>query len=263
MLMSATGLVALYNGNWVLNRIISDSGRFMAGLMILDLHFTQGDGAGFTITQLRREAEAHGFGSPGRMTALVATLRLLGFLRGAEAGDRRRKLLVPTEAFFELHRNRMRSMIEALAVLHPEVAVAIVKLGNPRFLARLAQGFLIRYRLGVRVFELSAPLRPFTARDAGLVVLLSLLIAEMEGQPISITAMARQFSVSRTHVLMILKEAENACLAIQDRKRTTYRATHGLIEAMRHQFATLFAYQRDAVDYALKRANEIDTPTDA
>jgi DNA-binding MarR family transcriptional regulator len=253
MLASAKALVDLYNGNVVLNRIFSDRGRFAAGLMILDLHFFEGRGAGFSVAQLRREAMAHGFGSPGRMTALVATMRLRGLLRAVEGADRRQRMLTPTETFFALHRARLRLQLEALALIHPEVEQALPHLHDARFLALCAHGFLSPFRRGVRVFHGVAPLQPFAERDAGLVVLFSLLLAERAGEPISIADLARRFSVSRAHVLSTFRVAGDAGLVVRDRERATFRSSPPLVDTLQQLFARLLASYLHAVDYALAR----------
>lgn len=240
MQSAAAAIVELYRGNWVLNRLVNDRGRFILGLMIINLHFSADDGSGFTPAQLQEMAGASGVCSPGRITAFLASLRLLGLLRLVPAEDRRLRRLVPMERFLTMHRERWRRLFEALALIDPAGEIAVSGLDRPAFIAGFANALVAAYRSGLRIAQFVPALRASAERDAGLTILLSLLIAESGTQSVSIASLARRFSVSRAHVLAVLREAERAGLAAQAGPRGGYRAGPALVETLRRFFAIMF-----------------------
>jgi biotin operon repressor len=247
MLSAATATVELYRGHWILNRLVNDRGRFVLGLMILDLHFKAGGGDGFTGGQLRLLAGLNGVCSPGRITALLAGLRLAGFLAPVAADDRRLRRLAPTHRFIDLHRERWRRHFAALGQLCPEGESALAMLGSDAFIGSFAHVLVSTYRRGFRMVAFVPELRSIAERDAGLTMLFSLLVADAAGQPVSIAALARRFAVSRAHVLMVLREAQQAGLVVPTGPRGGYRAAPTLATALRRFFATLFLVQRHGI----------------
>jgi hypothetical protein len=243
MRMALLATVDLYRGHWVLRRLANDRGRFLTGLIILDLHFIAGGGEGFTVAQLRKEATAHGICSPGRITALVASLRLFGLLQVAPANDRRLRLLVPTERLLALHRERWQCYFTAIALIRPEAEAALPAFGHPAFLGQFAHALVGTYRGGLRLFDLMPELRPAAERDGGMVVLCALAVADADNQSVSITDLARRFSISRAHVLTILREAEQAGLARSAGPRGGYSAGPTLMDSLRRFIATMFLIQ--------------------
>jgi len=245
--LALAATVESYRGHWVLRRLVNDRGRFVLGLMLLDLHFIACGGAGFTVAELRREATVHGVCSPGRTTALVAALRLQRMLTVVPADDRRVQRLVPAEPLLALHRARWRSHFQALALLRPDAAAALDALERPDFLGRFVHAMIAAYRDGLRVFDAVPVLRPASERDGGMVVLFALALADAQGEPASLAALARRFSLSRAHVLTICREAEQSGLAEAVQPRGGYRAGPALPEALRRFFAVMFLIQLEAV----------------
>lgn len=249
MLTTATGTIDLYRGQWALNRLVNDRGRFVPGLMILDLHFT-GGGAGFTTAQLRSEAAAHGICSPGRINALLASLRLLGFLKPVEAEDRRVRRLAPTERFLALHRARWDRQFEVLALIRDEAETARRALHNSAFLGAFAHALVAAYRGGARVMDLVPELQPTAERDAGLMMLFSLLTGASAGEAVSISTLSRRFLVSRAHVLAVLREAQEARLAVPTGPRGGFAAGPALLATLRRFFAIMFLIQLHGIQAA-------------
>jgi hypothetical protein len=252
MLATATAMIELYRGQWALNRLVNDRGRFVPGLMILDLHFTVGRGEGFTTAQLRKEAADNGVCSPGRINALLASLRLLGFLKPVEAEDRRVRRLAPTERFLAMHRDRWGRQFEALALVREEAETARMALRNPAFLGAFAHALVATHRGGARVVDLVPELRLTAERDAGLIMLFSLLTGETAGQGVSISTLARRSLVSRAHVATVLREAEDAGLAAPAGAGGGYRAGPALLGTIRRFFAIMFLIQLHGIQAAQK-----------
>jgi DNA-binding GntR family transcriptional regulator len=81
-------------------------------------------------------------------------------------------------------------------------------------------------------------------------VLLSLLIAVPTGDPVPIAALARRFSVSRAHVLTVLREAAELGLVQPSGPRGGYRAGPRLTTAFRRFFATMLLVQLHGIESA-------------
>jgi hypothetical protein len=99
-------------------------------------------------------------------------------------------------------------------VLLPEGAAARAALDRDDFLAALVRRGIEHYRSGLRALQFTLELRLFAERNAGLTILFSLVIAAAPDtvpprRPvrISISELARRFSVSRAHVLRLLRDA--------------------------------------------------------
>jgi hypothetical protein len=247
---AATAMVEQYHGHWILNRLVNDRGRFVLGLMILDLHFNENGGAGFTAGRLREVAGASGVCSPGRITAFLAALRLVGFLAPVAADDRRLRRLAPTERFLDLHRDRLHRLFAALARIDPAGDAALAALHHPDFLAIFTHTLAVAYRRGFRIPDLVPELRPTVERDAGLTMLFSLLVEDAAGRPVSIASLAHRFSVSRAHVLTVLREAERTGLAMPAGPRGGYRAGPALAATLDRFFAVMFLTHLHAIDAA-------------
>src|SRR5437879_10057900 len=108
------GMLALYRGNRFLNVLINDRGRMIIGYLALYLHegaAPDGRGSGFGVGQLKALCAAAGIASPGRTVAMVAMMRMAGYIASAPApNDRRRNILVPTEKLRAAHRDRWKSV---------------------------------------------------------------------------------------------------------------------------------------------------------
>ena len=249
-ILAAEAIVHSYRGSWMLNRIVNDRGRMISAMMVLELHFV--GGGGFTVVRLREEAARYGFASPRRVAAWVASLKLLGFLM--PVSDSRPQRLEPTEPFLELHRERLRRQWAALALISPQVGLAVDALEEPAVLGRCVQILAQQYRRGIRVLDLSPEITNLTDRDAGLTVLLSLFLADRAGEAISIAALARRFSVSRAHVLALLREAEGLGLATRNGPRSDYHVEPLFYAVMRRFFASIFLLHSHLVENAVVRA---------
>lgn len=248
MLSAATSVVELYRGNWWLNRLVNDRGRAMLGLMIVDLHCDPVDGPGFTPARLQEIAGAVSLCSPGRITAFLATLRLLGYLRPITSDDRRLRRLIPTQPFLGAHKERWQQILAALSTIHPDAANASVALDDTAFIGGFVRVLVGAYRDGLRIAQFVPELLTVADRDAGLTMMLSLLVADAAGQSVSIAALARRFSVSRAHVLTVLREAERAGLTVAVGPRGGYRASPALAGKLRRFFSVVFLLYLAAID---------------
>lgn len=209
------GLTGYYRGNRVLNRVLNDRGRALMGLLILDLHYNGAAEGGLTATRLARICVETGVCSKGRVTAMLGILRLFGFLVEAPSSDGRTRRLAPTEKLLAAHRARWRHFLEALAVVSPDGRAALGRLEDPGFVAAQVGAMGAMYRAGMRVIGYVPELSRIVSRDAGVMVVLTLVrearrVGRAPHEPLDVTisALAGRFSVSRGHVLSILRDAE-------------------------------------------------------
>jgi hypothetical protein len=132
-----------------------------------------------------------------------------------------------------------------------EGSSARAALARDDFLAALVRRMIEDYRSGIRALALTPELAPFAEHNAGLMILSSLALA---GQPddtmpptrpvhLSISELARRFSVSRAHVLRLLRAA--AAQGLIERSTDAGEAvtlTPPLARALTHGVAVLFLF---------------------
>ena len=250
MLRIAGHLVAQHRQNWLMNRILSDRGRLMAAYIALDLYYTDPLRRGFTVGQLREEAARHGFASRGRMTAWLASLRLLGLLADAAPGRPRR--LRPTAKFLLIVRTRMDDFYQSIALFHPPALSVGAVLHQDQFVADIVAGFTEPFRAGQRILDATPELAGMSENDAGIVVLMSIMLKDAAGEAITIADLARESTVSRAHVRAVLRQAAVLGLVVWvDGEACAARPP--LAEVMQRFFAALFLAHIYALDRALDR----------
>jgi CRP-like cAMP-binding protein len=218
-----SGMLALYRGNRLLNVLINDRGRMVIGYLSLYLHeggAPDGRGSGFGVGQLKALCAAAGVASPGRTAAMLALMRMSGHIASASAAeDKRRHILVPTEKLRAAHRDRWECVKAALREIRPDAAGAM-KLDDPEFVAAYVRVTADHFLAGFRMIEMAPEIELFLDRNAGLMVLFTILLAGSADDtvpprrpvPLSISAVANRFGVSRPHVRTLLRDAEDAGL---------------------------------------------------
>lgn len=260
----AAGLVDVYDGNRLLNQVLNDRGRAVLSFLVLYLHFsgrTEGAPGGFTASRLTAHCVEAGICSPGRAAAMLALMRFGGYLQLAAGGtDRRAKVLVPTERMIAVHQKRMACQFEALALLLPEGGEALARLPDIDFVAALSRRLGERFLAGARILLHVPELHLFMERNAGLMVALSLILA---GKPddtfppakpvrISISALSRRFSVSRPHVMNLLRDAEQDGFIRRDGQQgEEIVVLPRLADAVQNFFAAVFLFLAKSAREAL------------
>lgn len=210
---TAAALVEQHRGNRLVNAIISDRGRFFAALLVLDLHFRRDNsGVGLTPGRLKDACTEHNICSATRAGALLALMKLGGFVEPApRRHDRRLRELVPTEKLFAQQRARWRCYLEGAEPLLPDAPRALAALTSPAFVEGVIRLMSAYLRAGFRFVDHAPGIRLFTERNGGMFVLFSLLADEEDEDgpiPVSISQLARGISTSRVHVVKLLKDAE-------------------------------------------------------
>jgi DNA-binding MarR family transcriptional regulator len=190
--------------------------------------------------------------SPGRAAAMLSLMRFGGYLEMAPATrDLRQRPLVATGKLVALIANRQRLHFSAMAPLFADGAELLRALDRPDFISGLVAAMARYYREGFRLVTHAPGLELFGDRNAGILILASLLIAGEPDDtipprrpvPISISAMARRFKVSRPHVLKLIREAEAAKLV----ERTGAQGeriliTERLAEGAQNLYASMYLF---------------------
>jgi hypothetical protein len=265
--MMMRDLIAIYDGNRILNQVMNDRGRVVFGMLAFYLHFSGNSGdpaGGLTAARMKALCAETGLCSTGRATAMLLLMRYAGYLSTAsgENGNRMQRL-VPTERMFESQRQRLSGNLRAMSLLLPEGTDGLAHLHRQDFIGAMACQFGESFCAGFRILDSSPALYPLVERNAGLMILFSLFLAsdpnaEMASPrpaAISIAALARRFGVSRPHVLKLLRDAE--ALGFVTRGGETGEQIlirPALAEAVQDFIATVFLFLGQCVRNALKQA---------
>jgi hypothetical protein len=215
---SMRGSIEVHQSGGLANWILSDRARAAFGHSVLYLHaISRPDDPRLTPANVKQLAVATGLCSSGRAAAMLALMRVAGFLaQTPPTSDRRVRRLVPTEKLMAMQRTRLRLQFEAMAMMLPSAQQALPLFGRSEFELALARAIGDSFVSGTRMLAHAPDLQPLADRSAGIVVLFSLLLASYEAgafvvnRPIalSIAALSRQFRVSRSQILRVLREAE-------------------------------------------------------
>jgi hypothetical protein len=255
MRASSAGLVSMYQGSHLLNWLMDDRARLLFGYFALYLHFTRDpreSSSGLTPTRMKAMCVELDVCSPGRAAAMLSLMRFGGYLETAPATrDLRQRPLIATDKLIALIADRQRVHFSAMVRLFPDGSALLQALERPEFLSGLVVAMARYYREGFRLVTHAPGLELFGERNAGILILASLLIAGEPDDtmpprrpvPISISAMARRFKVSRPHVLKLIREAEadrliertgeqGECVLIRER----------LAEGAQNLFATMYLF---------------------
>jgi hypothetical protein len=220
----AAGLVALYQGERVVNRVMPDRIRYIISVFAMHLHFAgrpNDTNSGLTASRLRKLCVERQICSAGRAEAMLAIMRGYGHLVPAPGeADRRLRRLVPAESLFDWHRKRCTHFFAAAAKVMPAHAPALAALDAPGFMPHFMRHLARLHVCGFHYVVQVPDVRPFYERNAGGAILMSLVLSGARddtfppSRPVSISlsAIARDFGVSRVHVGRLVQEGVSAGL---------------------------------------------------
>jgi hypothetical protein len=211
----------VYGGDPFLVRLLIESGRFLVYHLAVVLESAEDPArreTWLTIGRLKQAMLPLGFASDRQIDHLIKRLCSVGFLELTPApGDRRVRILKPTERLRAHDRDWLAAHYAGLATLYPHHDYGHVLRRDPAFQAlhrRTAMAFL---PLGMELFSYSPDMMLFLNRAAGYPILAALLQAAMV-TPDALHAavpyedVGERFGVSRTHVRQLLVAAEEAGL---------------------------------------------------
>jgi hypothetical protein len=160
-----------------------------------------------------------------------------------------------------LHRERWGAQFEAMRLLLPEADTYRAAVTDADFVEAFATALVRRFIAGLRVLDNAPELELFAERNAGMMILYSLALAAAPGDTfppegpvsLSINALATRFSVSRKHVLTLLRDAEGQGLLMRGGagNNEVTLLPRGR-EALEQLVATIFLYLAQCADEALR-----------
>lgn len=211
---SVTRSVAYYDAALVMHRNLKDVSRFVLGVVALYLDAT----GGLTHRRLRELSGQTGIISTGTATALLLRLRLIGYVTPAEVlPNGAIRLYRPTAAMVTAFRDRLRIELEACVLIDPRISPVLERLDEPEVFPHLMAA------MGADAINAARHPRPDTIsidklsmRSAGMLIMFQLMQEADQGEAfppigeaqVSVSSLARRYEVSRSHVLTILRDAE-------------------------------------------------------
>lgn len=258
----AVSLIKQYRGTRLLNALINDCGRNAIAVLALYLHRTAAPGdarSGLTVGRMKAICADQDIASPGRIEALIMMMRAFGFVRPLpDGGDRRVRRLEPTERLTAILHERWDTVLGAMTPIFPEAGHARAALSDEAFERALVQRFGAYFLSGFRLMDDPETMGLFGQRNGGLAVAFTLLTAGTPDDlarripvPVSISALARQFGVSRVHVRKMLRDAVAAgYLAWPDSRGAEIVVLPPLDEAVRNFFGKAFLFMRHCANEA-------------
>jgi hypothetical protein len=248
---AATGYIALWQGNRLLNVLLSDRIRLLISMFAVHLHFLRRPNdphSGLTVSRMTALCSEQKFCSPGRAKAMLMLMRVFGYLAPSpNEADRRLRRLVPTERLMALHRARIQRQFEAVVMVFPEYAEAFSAHSHPDFAAFYICRFCDKFLAGFRFVDCAPDMRLFVDHNAGVMILCTMLLSgEVDDVyppilpvPVSSSALSRRFGVSRAHVRRLLQDAEHQGLLERldgDRVRLLPRLAQAVSDFMAANF---------------------------
>ena len=264
MRASAAGMLAMYRGGRLVNWLIDDRGQLLFSYYALYLHFTREAGdptSGLTPTRLKSICTERGICSAGRVTAMLHLLRWAGFITpDTNIADRRRRPFLATPRFVELLHARWRLHFAAMAPLLPDGEDLRHALDDPAFLRAFVIAMESAFRTGFR-FTNDPQLHRIIDRNAGILIMASLVaggaaddtVPPSHPVPVSVSALARCFAVSRVHVMGLLDEAAAAGVLMRGQAEQNHvLVLPPLADELRDFFARMFLCFAACARVALK-----------
>ena len=207
----ATNVLAAAAADKALDGIAKDAGRYVAASWMIYLHVS----GGITLARLKDICVRSGLLSRGRARAVLLYLRYLGLIAPLPAATVAQ--YAPTPRLLTVWRSLLHSLMEAVMLIEPALGPLTRRLDDNEVLQTVQriQGEGLFVAATTVVLE-SPFIRVFLHRHAGMQIVHWLVQAAdtddsfPPSRPIavSISALARRFSVSRVHIKRLFAEAE-------------------------------------------------------
>jgi AraC-like DNA-binding protein len=209
--LAVNGLEASANDK-ALDGICKDAGRYFTAMLVVYLHAS----GQLTLPNLKAYCATTKLLSPGRARALLSYLRYLKFIDQVPAELRKGPArYTATAALLTAWRSQLRAALQAACTIEPAVRIVLDRLDDPEVFftfIRIQTNDMIAHVENDDAHREDPFMHTIIHRHAGARILLSLLTtAEFppsEPIPLSISATAQRFGVSRIHVQRMLDEAQ-------------------------------------------------------
>jgi hypothetical protein len=170
-----------------------------------------------TLAAIQAFCRTHKLASPGRAAGLMTQLRKTGYIvlhPEQPAGRARRYMAAPS--MFNAYRGFFGRSLTTFGIVEPEAASFVERIAEDRIFAALMARMLLGLINILRVQD-TTPVTHFVLRNGGLMVLYHLCLAGESGGvfppvdpvPYSVAGLARAYGLSRSHILRMLREAED------------------------------------------------------
>jgi hypothetical protein len=210
------GTMRLYEGDARLNRLILEAGRLMLFGYVVCLHarYVEADRATWpTISRLKEIVAPFQAASDRQMDEIIARLVDRGFLQISPApGDRRVRLLIPTEVLYAHHRELLAAQFQPLQFMYPDPSYAAPTSRDPAYHKAHCAKSLTALPWSAKFLAANAPVMLFFSRHAGIAILVKLIQMMNESgasSGLSHADIGLRFGVSRTHVRALMSEAQS------------------------------------------------------
>lgn len=215
----AENMLASYESNWLLNRIVREIPRFALMGFVMYLHHRRGiDEPGVTYTRIQdlyaMGSNAGILASPTRVKAMLSFAVMAGQLRRVESPDKRVKLLEPTEKMLAPSLHWLESYLEAVGRAVPLIKSPQALAATPGMLGELMTFHVHAYmhdRFGLS--EAFPAVDYFLHRENGYMTLMEIIRTlrfeegEWRAQAPSVI-LSKKFSMARGTVRNLLASAE-------------------------------------------------------
>ena len=211
----------VYSGDPFLVRLLIESARFVLYHMAVVLEAAEDPArreTWVTVGRLKQTIAMFGLASDRQIDHLIRRLCSVGFLELLpEPGDRRVRIVKPTEALKAHDREWLAAHFTPLQVLYPDHDYAPVLRRDPQFQVMFRRQATAFVSLGAEMMHFSPDMMLFMNRAAGFPVIAALLqgaMATPDGLHAAIPYedVGERFGVSRTHVRQLLVAAEETGL---------------------------------------------------
>ena len=237
----AAAVLAIYENNPYLSRLLVEAGRGVLFIVILALHARYQENARSTWPTMRLVTQAmmgQGVTSARRVSGLVSRLIETDYVELRFApGDQRVRIVTPTAKMSAQDQDWLAANYLPLQMLFPDPGYAKITGRDPAF--HLAHRLITAdfLALGAQIMADNPIVMQFTSREAGMMILIKLIqLCDLESlstpQGLSYSEVGARFGVSRTQVRKVLEEAERGGLVRLARdRRQTVQLTPELVAA--------------------------------
>lgn len=213
--------LALYSDTPALNKLLIDGTKHVIIMFAICLAARQREdepATWLTISKLQEVVSTYQVGSPGLVEAIVARMIDSGLMESVPAPvDRRKKLLVPTEALIAHDLDMLAALAAPCVVLgeHPAYAMALARDRRMQRAHRVVS--VDAFGEALQMLMKHPEMMMIFHRDSGYMVLLSLLQSAQASRSGTLSSVpyqdvADRFGVSRSHVRNLVEDAEQAGL---------------------------------------------------
>jgi len=215
------GILGLYEHNPFLNRLLIETGRSLVFFNILALHaaYDPSDRATWpTISLLKQTVRSFGVSSARRIHDIVARLVETGYVKAVPvASDRRARILTPTETMLAHDLDWLAAFYAPLQLLFPEPGYAPPLRHDHAYEKAHRKVSLTMSGYAISLMANNPAMLFFMNREAGTMILMKLVQDIDRGLDATprrsfFADVAESFGISRTHVRITLRDAQEAGL---------------------------------------------------